>query len=101
MTEIQQFLFTHKEIAEMLIKRKDVHEGYWGICVEFGILVGTVEFPPQSGNTNPGTTVSIPKIGIQRFDASNPLAINAAEVNPPITSGDKGKRGNKPSQARK
>lgn len=101
MADTQQILFLHKDIAEMLIKRQGLHEGCWGICLEFGISVGSVEFPPQSGNANPGATLTVSKIGIQRSDVPNPLAVNAADVNPQRASGDEGKRTGDKSAARR
>jgi hypothetical protein len=101
MADTQQIFLSHKDVAEMLIKRQGLHEGCWGICLEFGISVGLVEFPPQSGNANPGATVTISKIGLQRFDASSPIAVNAAEVNPrPGSDDEKVQTGDKPTSRR-
>jgi hypothetical protein len=101
MADTQQILFSHKDIAEMLIKRQGLHEGSWGICIEFGISIGSLEFPPQSGNTAPGAVLAISKIGIQRFDAPNPLAVDAAEVNPPDETVRKTARATDKSVARR
>lgn len=77
----EQHLFTHKEIAEALIKQQGLHEGIWGIYVEFGIAAGNVAHP--SGVVLPTAIVPLTKLGIQRMKADNPLAVDAAEVNPP------------------
>ena len=43
MPETPQIIFSFKEIAEMLVKQQDIHEGLWGIYAEFGITPGLTE----------------------------------------------------------
>ncbi|NOT58535.1 MAG: hypothetical protein HOP18_28400 [Deltaproteobacteria bacterium] len=58
-----------------------MHEGTWGIYVEFGI--GATNIGDQaSGQTLPAAIVPIINLGLQKFAADNPLAVDAAEVNP-------------------
>lgn len=78
----QQYLFTHKEVAEALIKQQGLQEGTWGLYVEFGIAAGNLQ--DSTGNVVPAAIVPIVKLGLQRFGADHPLAVNAAEVNPPL-----------------
>jgi hypothetical protein len=76
------YVFKHKEIAEALVKHQGLHEGIWGIYVEFGIGAVNVGTPDQ--NLVPAAIVPIVSIGLQRFEELNSLAVDAAEVNPAI-----------------
>jgi hypothetical protein len=82
MAEAQNYTFTHKEIAETLVKRLDIHEGLWGIYVEFSFGAANVHAGPDQQTILPAAIVPIVKIGIQRFDQANSLTVDAAEVNP-------------------
>ena len=73
--------FAHKEVAEALVKQQGIHEGVWGIYVEFGIGAANVRHA-ETADLNPAAIVPIVKIGIQRFDELNNLTVDAAEVNP-------------------
>jgi len=73
--------FTHKEVAEALVLRHGIHEGVWGIFVEFGI--GAINFGPNSEDLLPAAVVPVLKIGLQRFPELNALSVDAAQVNPP------------------
>jgi hypothetical protein len=81
MPETQQITFSHREIVEMLIKNQNIHDGYWGIIIEFGLGAGALPAPPN-GNPVPSAIVQISKIGIQRSDKPNPQTVDASTVNP-------------------
>ena len=81
MAEAQTYTFTYKEIAEALVKKQAIHEGLWGIYMEFGITGGNVG--PSDENMLPAAIVPVVKVGIQRFDKPSSLTVDAAEVNPP------------------
>jgi hypothetical protein len=76
----QIYPFTHQELAEILIKYKDIHEGLWGIYVEFGIGATNVGQGPN--DLLPAAIVPIVKLGLQRFTEANNLTADAAKVNP-------------------
>ena len=82
----KQIVFSCKEITKVLLKDQGIHEGFWGIVFEFGLMGGGIAFPPLGNAVIPAAIVGIPKIGIQRFDIENPLTVNAAEANPPKSS---------------
>jgi len=74
-----QRLFSHKEIAELLVKKEGLHEGIWGLVVElqFGAaLAGTPELAFPTGY------VGVSKIGIQSGTELNSVSVDAAVVNP-------------------
>jgi hypothetical protein len=82
MSETKQIVFTHQEIAEMLVKKEGIHEGFWGVYFELGLTGGAI--PAQSGGDVivPGAIVLINKVGILKFDKPNSLTVDASSVNP-------------------
>jgi len=81
MAEPINYVFKYKEIAEALVKYQDLHEGIWGIYIEFGIQganIGTV----QEDNILPAAIVPVVGVGLQRFEKLTSLSVDAAEVNP-------------------
>jgi len=74
------YQFTHQELAEILIKHMDIHEGLWGIYVEFGI--GAMNVGQGPNDILPAAIVPIVKLGLQRFPEPNNLTADAAKVNP-------------------
>jgi hypothetical protein len=83
MAEASQILFSHQEVAEALIKKQGVHEGLWGIYVEFGLAAANLASPTDPKSLVPTAFSMVQKIGIQRFAEANNLTVNAAVVNPP------------------
>ena len=80
MPETPIFTFSHKEIAEILVKHQGIHDGLWGIYIEFGLSGANVGPTPEEAN--PAAIVPVVKIGIQRYAAASNITVNAAEVNP-------------------
>lgn len=77
--------FTHKELAEILVKQQNIHEGLWGIVIEFAFAAGLVPFPPSpepNSNMVPAAIVPVGRIGIQKFDSANSVTVDASLVNP-------------------
>lgn len=70
-----------KEIAEMLIRRNNLHEGMYDLTLEFGLFVGAVG--PSPSEVTPGVMVGVRHIGIMKTAKMGPSTVNAAEVNPP------------------
>ena len=87
MPEARQFTFTYQEIAKALIKQQGIHEGLWGVYVEFGIAAANIGTAPESTDLVPAAIVPIQRIGIQRFDEPSNLTVDAAEVNPSPEAG--------------
>jgi hypothetical protein len=81
MAEIKQITFSYKEIAEALVRHQGLHEGIWGIWMEFGITGVNMNTQP-GGDLLPAAVVPVGKIGLQRFDEVNSLSVDAAVVNP-------------------
>jgi hypothetical protein len=82
MAKPEIFTFEYKEVAELLVKQQDIHEGHWAIVFELGLAGGVFAFPPDVENFAPTAVVTIKKIRLQHFDEPTPLTVDAAEVNP-------------------
>lgn len=76
--------FTYPQLAELLVKESDIHEGHWGIFLGFGLGGGNLPIGDPGGQMvlRPAAIVPVSEIGIQEFDEPNPLTIDAAKVNP-------------------
>jgi hypothetical protein len=85
MPEVNQYLFNHKELLELLIRKADVHEGKWIIMANLGFSPGN--FGPSADQMAPGAVIAILQMGIQRAPAETPPAmmVDAAVVNPAST----------------
>jgi hypothetical protein len=82
MAEITSFSFNLKEITELLVKKADIHEGLWGITVEFALGATNISAGPDDPNMLPAAIVPVKRIGIQKSDEPTPLTVDAALVNP-------------------
>jgi hypothetical protein len=82
MPEVNQYLFNHKELLELLIKKADVHEGKWILMANMGFSPGN--FGPNPGQMSPGAAVVIMQMGFQRAAPETPLEmiVDASVVNP-------------------
>lgn len=81
MAQVNQIIFTYKEIAEALVKKEGIREGLWGVYLEFGIAAANINAAPDADVT-PAAIVPVQRIGLQRFQEANSLTVDAAEVNP-------------------
>jgi hypothetical protein len=80
MSEASQYVFSFKELAEMLVKKENIHEGHWGILLRFGIQGANIAL--GGGDPFPTAIVPVMEIGIQREPKATPLSGDAAVVNP-------------------
>jgi hypothetical protein len=85
MAEAQNYIFSHREIVETLIKKQNLHEGLWMIYIEFNLQGGNVG--QSKDQALPSAIIQVGKIGIQRVDKDNPFAdsalvVDAKAVNP-------------------
>ena len=69
-----------KEIAEILVKEKKLHKGFFDLSVEFQIAVGGIGPSPES--IAPGVMVSLSRIGLVKAQQLGPNTVDAALVNP-------------------
>jgi hypothetical protein len=81
-------------VAEALIKHHGLHEGLWGIYVQFGLGAANVNSEDDLAVLTPAAIVPVRKLGLQRFAQANNLTVDAAAVNP-ATSKKSPKKGSK------
>jgi hypothetical protein len=81
MAEIKQITFSHKEVVEALVKFNGLHQGLWGLYMEFGLGAANVQ-PPGEPDTIPAAILPVRKIGLQKVESLDSLSVDAAAVNP-------------------
>ncbi len=85
MAEVLNYVFSLKEVVELLIKKQDIHEGNWTITAQFGFTASNVGVGPGDPNMAPAAVNIIQKIGIQKIDQTHPAfssSVDASKVNP-------------------
>ena len=80
MAKAKQYIFSYQEVAEALVKKLDLHEGRWGIYMEFGIKGANIG--PSDDKLMPAALVPVVRMGLQRFESENSLSVDASKVNP-------------------
>jgi len=83
MADDSPILFSLRDVAEIMVRQKNIHEGIWGIYVEFGMGAANVQGKRPEGDLFPAAIVPVVKLGLQRFQKPSSLTVDAAEVNPP------------------
>ena len=81
MAEPTQYVFAHKELAEILIHKQGLHEGIWTLAFQLGMGNANAA-SPTGGDPVPAVVVSIMSVGLQKTDKEGPMALDAAKVNP-------------------
>jgi hypothetical protein len=80
--EATQYVFSHKELVEILIRHQGLHEGIWAAQFQMGMGNAQVPNPAGGGDTFPAVVVTILGVGLQKTDKEGPSALDAAKVNP-------------------
>jgi hypothetical protein len=82
MPEINQVMYKHRELVELLIKHAGLHEGRWILMANFGFSAGN--FGPSNDQMSPGAVVALTHLGLQRAQPDTPeeMSVDAAVVNP-------------------
>ena len=80
MAEITQIQYKLHEVAGLMIKDRDLHEGLWMIQVTFGFAA--INTGPTADEMFPTAMVPVQSIGLARVPDPGPLTVNAAIVNP-------------------
>jgi hypothetical protein len=86
MPEANQFMFGHKELVELMVKKADLHEGKWTLAITFGF--GAVNGGPTPDQVMPTGVVAVQAIGIHKAqpDSPEPITVDASVINP-VSSG--------------
>ena len=80
MNNPQQFMSSHLELTELLIKHHNLHKGLWAIAIEFKMAAGNLGTDVDS--SMPSGIVGISRIGIQPSTEGHPLTVDASISNP-------------------
>ena len=78
MATAKQVTFTHKELAELMVRDLGIAEGLWGIYVRFGLQARNIG--SSETDLQPAAIVPIVEIGVQKFDKPTNLTVDAAEL---------------------
>lgn len=70
------------EVAELLIKHHNLHEGLYELSLQFQIAVGGVGIGKSPENILPGAMIGVSAIGLSRSEKKGPNTVDAAKVNP-------------------
>jgi hypothetical protein len=90
MPETSQLTFSFKEIVTALLKAQDIHEGIWGLFVNFGLSANNIG--PNESELRPAAVVPVLSLGLQKFEKETNLSVDAAKVNPKLAPIQKLKR---------
>jgi hypothetical protein len=80
MPEVEQVLYTNRELAELMVKDRGITSGHWAILIKFRFSGGNIDV---EGGSHPAAITLIDGIGLQRTDESFPLAVDASKVGKP------------------
>jgi hypothetical protein len=89
MPESEKYTVSHKELAQLILKSANVHEGQWMLTINFSF--GPGNFGPSDDQLSPGLAIGVQQVGIQRINTEqippgtilpNSLIVDANEVNP-------------------
>jgi hypothetical protein len=78
MADATQYVFSYREVAEMLVRKQGITEGIWGLYVRFSLAA--VNVGPSDESLQPAAIVPLAEIGIQRFEKLNNLSVDAADL---------------------
>jgi hypothetical protein len=81
MPEVEQLLYTYQELTELMLRDRGITSGHWAVFVKFRLGGGNIDV---EGTTHPAAITLIDGIGLQRTDASFPLAVDASKVRKPV-----------------
>ena len=83
MPEVGQYLFSSRELLELLVQKAGVHEGKWILMANFGIAPGN--YGPSADQMSPGVVIAVTQLGIQKAAPEAPEGswVDAAQINPP------------------
>ena len=79
---VDQNFLSPRELVVVLVKQADLHEGIWGLHVEFALGAGNATGPKGPDDVIPTAFVGITRIGLRKYESESPISVDAAKVNP-------------------
>lgn len=89
MAEVQEYVFSYKEVVEALLKQQGIHEGLWSLRVEFSLGAANINTIAGSKELMPAAIIPVKSIGLQRGAEDNSMTVDAAKANPKPTTPSK------------
>ena len=80
MADATQHVFSHQQLATILIKDQNIHEGLW--MMQYRFAIGGANVGPNAQELNPAAIVPITSVALARAPEPNGLTVDAAKVNP-------------------
>jgi hypothetical protein len=77
MPEVEQLLYTHQELTELMLKDRGITSGHWAIFLKLRLLGGNMEV---EGSMRPAAIALVDGVGLQRTDPTFPLAVDAGKL---------------------
>src|ERR1043166_6665871 len=101
MPEANQYMFSHKELVELMIKKAGLHEGKWMLSVTFGF--GAMNGGPAPDQQMPTGVVGVQTVGLQRAQPESPenMTLDAAVVNPASSASQRPASQSEPARRKK
>jgi hypothetical protein len=72
-----EYTLSHQDVVKAVIIHQNIHEGFWTLNINFNVAATHGPLVPD-----PCLAVTIKGIGIMRASPADPLAVDAALVNP-------------------
>jgi len=73
-----------RQIAEVLVRHFNLHDGLYEASFEFGLAVGSFRSPENVAA--PGVITTLNKIGLVIAQSEGPNTVDASKVNPPAAT---------------
>jgi hypothetical protein len=80
--QVEEYNFSNRELIEALIKKQGLHEGIWMLGLRFGLGGANVNHPDDPLQSAPAAIIPVVGFSLRKKDTLNPLALDAAVVNP-------------------
>lgn len=74
--------FSVESLIGALLRDQGIHDGRWGLNVEFSAMGTAVPIPGNATGTLPGLVVSVVSTTLRRIDSGVDGGVDAAAVNP-------------------
>ncbi|MFM0110815.1 hypothetical protein [Paraburkholderia nemoris] len=74
-----EYTLSHQDVVKAVIIHQNIHEGFWTLNINFNVAATHGPLVPD-----PCLAVTIKGIGIMRASPTDPLAVDAALINPPM-----------------
>jgi hypothetical protein len=78
MADATQYVFSYRELVEILIRQQGLKEGIWGISVRFGLQATNIG--PSDDQLLPAAIVALLEVGLQKVDKLTNLSVDAADL---------------------